>query len=65
MLIMEGRTALYDGEPVIILEKVSRSMVKVCKKNNPKMILYVNKNALGSALVDRILSWLERLLDYL
>ena len=59
-MIFEGRTMYWRGELVIVLSKVSKVLVKVCKKNNPKMIFFVRKDELGVVWVEKLVDWMVR-----
>jgi hypothetical protein len=50
----------WRGELVIVLSKVSKVLVKVCKKNNPKMIFFVRKDELGVVWVEKLVDWMVR-----
>lgn len=58
MIFWEGREAYYNGNKVIILEKVNSKLVKVAKKSNPRMILHVSRKELSLAWVDDLIDWI-------
>lgn len=58
MILWEGREAYYNGNKVIILEKVNSKLVKVAKKSNPRMILHVSRKELSPAWVDDLIDWI-------
>ena len=60
MILWEGREAYYNGNKVVILEKVNSKLVKVCKKSNPKMIFFVRKDELGVVWVEKLVDWMVR-----
>lgn len=58
MILLEGREAYYNGNKVIILEKVNSKLVKVAKKSNPRMILHVSRKELAPAWIDNLIDWI-------
>lgn len=58
LFLYEGRTVYFNGDKVIVLEKVNAKIVKVAKKSNPRMIFFAKRKELFPVWTVALDDWL-------